>query len=58
MAQCDKKYLDDELKHKLGYYFRSMVPILKQALVVSVELTPKMKLLETSLKADQKKYDI
>jgi hypothetical protein len=29
ITMSDKKYLDDELKHKLGYYFKFMAPIIR-----------------------------
>jgi hypothetical protein len=54
----EKKYLDDELKHKLAFYLRGFCPILQQNLFITGDIVPRISKLESELLSDQKRYDL
>lgn len=38
LTLTEKKYLDDDTKHNLAYYFKGLLPILRQTLAISADL--------------------
>jgi hypothetical protein len=48
----EKKYLDDELKHKLAFYLRGFCPILQQNLFITGDIVPRISKLESELLSD------
>lgn len=42
----EKKYLDDQMKHKLAFYFRGFSTVLRQNLLVAGDILPRINKLE------------
>ena len=49
MMNADRNHLDENLKHKLAFYFRNLTPIHNQALSVAQDLAPKIANLEMNV---------
>lgn len=49
MMKADRNHLDENMKHKLAFYFRNLTPILNQALTVAQDLAPKIATLEMNV---------
>jgi hypothetical protein len=58
IPRFEKKYLDDELKHKLAFYLRGFCPILQQNMFITGDIGQRIEKLEKELLEDQKKYDL
>jgi hypothetical protein len=54
----EKNYLDDELKHKMAFYFRGICPILEQNMFITGDIVTRISKLESELLMDQKRYDM
>jgi hypothetical protein len=53
-----RNHLDEDMKHKLAFYFRSLTPILNQALAVAQDLVPKISNLETNVLQGEINYNL
>ena len=58
VPRFERKYLDDETKHRLAFYLRGFVPILQQNLFITSDIVPRITKLEAELLTDQKRYDL
>jgi len=48
----EKRFLEDEMKHKLAFYLRGFCTILQQNLFITGDIVPRINKLETELLSD------
>lgn len=54
----DRKLLDADLKHKLLYYFKNLVPIIKSSQSVAGGYQPKIVQLNQRVRDENVRYDV